>query len=206
MQESNFNEVSDHIQNISCNKPITKHIIVGDFNLDSINWDNNLTSNDLLRKFMNLFEENYLTQILSSPTHCRGNLLDLLLTDARYIVKDIFTADHNEYIKSDHFAICFSIDVKGVVKRLKPPKRSVRNFKKADWVAINNDLSGINWDLHIDCTDINTAWCNFKNTLNSICDQHIPKITLKRCNDLPWYDAEVVKLNRKKERLRSQYK
>ena len=185
LQESNFNEVSDHIQNISCNKSITKHIIVGDFNLDSINWDNNLTSNDLHRKFMNLFEENCLTQILSSPTHCRGNLLDLLLTDAPYIVKDIFTADHNEYIKSDHFAIRFNIDVKGVVKRLKPPKRSVRNFKKADWVAINNDLSGINWDLHIDCTDINIAWCNFKNTLNSICDQHIPKITLKRCNDLP---------------------
>ena len=52
LQESNFNEVSDHIQNISCNKSITKHIIVGDFNLDSINWDNNSTSNDLHRKFI----------------------------------------------------------------------------------------------------------------------------------------------------------
>ena len=61
LQENNFNEVSDHIQNISCNKSITKHIIVGDFNLDSINWDNNLTSNDIYRKFMNLFEENCLT-------------------------------------------------------------------------------------------------------------------------------------------------
>ena len=42
--------------------------------------------------------------------------------------------------------------------------------------------------------------------MNNICDQHIPKITLKNCNNLPWYDAEVDKLNRKKERLRSQYK
>ena len=121
-------------------------------------------------------------------------------------IPQILRVKASEYIKSDHFAIRFNIDVKGAVKRLRPPKISVGNSKKADWVAINNDLSGINWDQHIDCTDINSAWCNFKNTLNSICDQHIPKITLKRCNDLPWYDAEVVKLNCKKERLRSQYK
>ena len=122
------------------------------------------------------------------------------------LLLDICIADHYEYIKSDHFAIRFNLDIKGAVKRLKHPKRSVRNFKKADWLAINNDLSRINWSHYIDYTDINTAWCNFKSILNNICDQHIPKITLKNCNNLPWYDAELDKLNRKKERLRSQYK
>ena len=98
------------------------------------------------------------------------------------------------------------LDIEGAVKRFKHPKRSVRNFKKTDWLAINNDLSRINWSHYVDYTDINTAWCNFKSILNNICDQHIPKITLKNCNNLPWYDAEVDKLNRKKGRLRSQYK
>ena len=89
---------------------------------------------------------------------------------------------------------------------MKPPKRSVRNYKKANWFAINDELSRINWDHYIDRTDINSAWYNFKSILNSVCDHHIPKITLKKCNDLPWYDAEVHKLNRNKERLRSQFK
>ena len=194
------------ILNISSNKSITKHIIVGNFNLDSVKWDDSSTSNDLHRKFVNLFEENCLTQILRSPTHYRGNVLDLLFTDDLSIIKDICTADHYEYIQSDHFDIQFNIDIKGAVKRLQHPKRSVRNFKKADWLAINNDLSRINRSHYIDYTDINTAWCNFKGILNNICDQHIPKITLKNCNNLPWYDAEVDKLNCKKERLRSQYK
>ena len=206
LSKSNCNEISTHIQNISSNKSITKHIIVGDFNLDSVIWDDSSTSNDLHRKFINLFEENCLTQILRSPKHYKGNVLDLLLTDDPSIVKNICIADHYEYIKSDHFAIRFNLDIEGAVKRLKRPKRSVRNFKKADWLAINNDLSRINWSHYVDYTDINTAWCDFKSILNNICDQHIPKITLKNCNNLPWYDAEVDKLNRKKERLRSQYK
>ena len=133
LQENNFNEISDHIQKISSNKSITKHIIVGDFNLDSVKWDDISTSNDLHRKFINMLEENCLTQILSSPTHYRGNLIDLLLSDALSIIKKIRIADHNEYIKYDHlYAVRFNIDVKGVVKRLKPPKRSVRNYKKAN--------------------------------------------------------------------------
>ena len=115
-----------------------------------------------------MFEENCLSQILRSPTHYRGNVLDLLLTDDPYIVKDICIADHYEYIKSDHFAIRFNLDIKGAVKRLKHPKRSVRNYKKADWLAINNDLSRINWRHYIDYTDIKTAWCNFKSILNNI--------------------------------------
>ena len=52
-----------------------------------------------------MFEENCLTQILSSPTHYRGNLLDLLLSDAPSIIKNICIADHNEYVKSDHYSV-----------------------------------------------------------------------------------------------------
>ena len=36
LSKSNCNEISTHIQNISSNKSITKHIIVGGFNLDSV--------------------------------------------------------------------------------------------------------------------------------------------------------------------------
>ena len=47
----------------------------------------------------------------------------------------ICIADHYEYIKSDHFAIRFNLDIKGTVKRLKHPKRSVRNLKKNRFVS-----------------------------------------------------------------------
>ena len=90
LSKSNCNEISTHIQNISSNKSITKHRIVGGFNLDSVIWDDSSTSNDLHCKFINLFEENCLTQILRSPTHYRGNVLDLLLTDDPSIVRHMY--------------------------------------------------------------------------------------------------------------------
>ena len=96
--------------------------------------------------------------------------------------------------------------MKGAIKRAKAPKRSIRNHKKANWTTINYELRNVNWAHHIDYTDVNTAWLNFKSILNSICDAHIPKVTIKNKLSYPWYDAEVHKLNRKKEKYRSQYK
>ena len=67
-------------------------------------------------------------------------------------------------------------------------------------------LQNVNWTQHIDYTDIDTAWSNFKNILNKICDRHIPHVTINAKSSYPWYDSEVNKINRKKERLRSRYK
>ena len=143
---------------------------------------------------------------MHSPTHYRGNLLDLVLTDAPQIIKNIYIADHDEFVKSDHYAVNFSIDIRGAVKRLKPIKRSARNYTKANWENINDELANVNWTQNIDNTDIDTAWLNFRNILNKICDRHIPNVTIKNNTNYPWYDAEVHKINRKKERLRSRYK
>ena len=143
---------------------------------------------------------------MHSPTHYRGNLLDLVLTDAPQIIKNIYIADHDEFVKSDHYAVNFSIDIRGAVKRLKPIKRSARNYTKAKWENINDELANVNWTQKIDYTDIDTAWLNFRNILNKICDRHIANVTIKNNTNYTWYDAEVHKINRKKERLRSRYK
>ena len=108
LQDRNFNEISNHIYNISSNKAITKHILIGDFNLDTVNWNDICTNNSLHRKFLTLFEDNCLTQLLHSPTHYRGNLLDLVLTDAPQIIKNIYIADHDKFVKSDHYAVNFA--------------------------------------------------------------------------------------------------
>ena len=41
LQQSNLEEVNKHLQSISGHKSIIKHIILGDFNLDSVKLDNN---------------------------------------------------------------------------------------------------------------------------------------------------------------------
>ena len=115
--------------------------------------------------------------------------------------------DHNEHIKSDHFAINFDICIKNSFKRMKPQKRHIYNYKKANWGGLNELLLiETNWHEHIDYCDIHTGWENFKNILTNAYDRYIPKIVVKDDRQLPWFDAEVHKLCLKKERLRKQYK
>ena len=92
LQQSNLEEVNKHLQSISSNKSIIKHIVLGDFNLDSVKWDNNNidTSHNLHLRYTNVFEDHSLSQLLKSPNHYNGNILDLVLTDEPNIVKDIY--------------------------------------------------------------------------------------------------------------------
>ena len=94
LQQSNLEEVNKHLQSIFSNKSIiNKHIVLGDFNLDSVKWDNNNnvnTSNNLLLRYTNVFEDHCLFQLLKSPTHYKGNILDLVLKDEPNIVRYIY--------------------------------------------------------------------------------------------------------------------
>ena len=118
-----------------------------------------------------------------------------------YYDNNISYANHNEVIKSDHFAIKFNIDAKGAIERTKPCKLCSRNYEIANWVNINNDFRNVIWAEYINETSINTAWLNFKLILNSICDTHIPKVTIENKNktNYPWYDADIHNLNRAKK-------
>ena len=145
--------------------------------------------------------------MISEPTHYLGKTLDMLLTDSPHVVSNVKILNHKEHIKSDHFAINFDICIKNSFKRMKPQKRHIYNYKKANWGGLNELLlMETNWHEHIDYCDIHTGWENFKNILTNACDRYIPKIVVKDDRQLPWFDAEVHKLCLKKERLRKQYK
>ena len=204
--ENNCNEISKHIQKISLNKSIEHHIIVGDFNLDTVNWENCSSTSTIQSRFLEIFDNHCFTQLISQPTHCRGKILDIFLTVSPHIISDVCINAHNEHVKSDHFSITFIVNLKVSIHRRKLKKSLRYNYKKAKWCAMNRFLHNIDWHNHIDYNDIFTCWNNFKNILSCACDQYIPTITVKDDRNLPWFDAEVHKLCIKKERLRSQYK
>ena len=89
--ENNCNEISKHIQKISLNKSIEHHIIVGDFNLDTVNWEDCSSTSTIQSRFLEIFDNHCFTQLISQPTHCRGKILDILLTDSPHIIFDALT-------------------------------------------------------------------------------------------------------------------
>ena len=90
-----------------------------------------MTSCGLQKQFVDLFDDLGLTQVINVPTHCRGNVLDLLLTNIPHMVTKLRVQDKDEICSSDHLGVSFELLVN--VKRIKTPKRKTYNYKHADW-------------------------------------------------------------------------
>ena len=203
LEVENHSEIDRHLRNICKRKDISKHILIGDFNLDGINWPLRTSSKNLDNKFLDTFSDLNMTQLIDKPTHELGKTLDLLLCTSPQIISAINVQGKDEICSSDHFGISFNISFD--CKRLRGTKRKMYNFKKANWGALNSDIRRVNWDACLKFVESTTAWSRFKYTISRLCDKHIPKITIKSQFQPPWFDSDIHKLCAKKERLRQKF-
>ena len=151
--------------------------IIGDLNLESVNWNSYSSSNAIRSLFLELFQYLGLTQSINTPTHKHKNILDILLTDSPHIVHHLVIHDPGEHVKSDHSPITFNINI--YIKKKKMPRRYTFNFKKANWINLNNYLFRMDWYSLLNYNDIHSSWECFKAKFLSICEKHIPKIAVK---------------------------
>ena len=201
----NFTEFSNHFKLLASKNRIDKHILIGDFNINNVLWPDGHTNCYLHKSFVDfLINDLSHTQLISSPTHTAGNILDLMFTNIPDSIKSIRVLDHCESCLSDHFGISFNIDFS--VRRKKRSIKKVYNYSKANWKELNYDLKRIDWNNLIGSIDTHSAWPAFKNILKFFCDKHIPKRNVKSEFQPPWYDSNCDRILRKKEKWRKKYK
>ena len=201
---NNFFQLQKHFTSISSSNRFKHSYIIGDFNLDTINWHLNSTSNSTHSLFLNLFNDLGLTQLVQTPTHKHNNILDIFLTDSPDMVEDVNIHEPGSYIHSNHSPITF--DIKAFLKIFKPKKRTIYNYKNANWDSLNRDLGRIDWEHLLGQSDMHNTWDIFKNKVTSICDNHISKVKIKESHQPHWFDSEVFRLNKKKEKFRKLFK
>ena len=80
----------------------------------------------------------------------------------------------------------------------KPAKRSIYNFKRANWDDLNSEFNNVNWYSLLAVNNIEEALVKFESKFFSICNKHIPKIKISNEFKPPWYDSEVFELDREK--------
>ena len=110
------------------------------------------------------------------PTHLRGNILYLLLTTSANAI-DSIVLDENSMYKSDHYLISFYLKLK--VKRKNSTKRKCFDFKRANWENINTELSRFQWNSILESREPDESWYNFVNSLMTVIERNIPKISVK---------------------------
>ena len=204
---ANHSTISNSIRSLFKSKRPKKIIILGDFNLNSVTWplnDDSIIQNPIDKLFVDTFSELGLSQCISSPTHIKGKTLDLLLTNYDSILHKVHVHDQNAMCKSDHFAITFDINTR--IKRTKPSKRKLFNFKRANWDALNGDLCNVQWNAILDSIEPEIAWGQFKFKLFELVNKHIPSLTVKSEFQPPWFDSESHQACREKDKARIKFK
>ena len=124
-------------------------------NSDSVNWLTNSASNNVHTSFINLFNDLGMSQLIHEATHKGGKALDVLLSDSPNFIENINVNLPGTFVTSDHSPITFSI--RTCVRRIKAAKRSIYNFKKANWVQLNNDPSRADWPHLIGSSEVETG-------------------------------------------------
>ena len=201
---SNCSEILKALGKLSRKKMLRKFIIVGDFNLNGIDWATGNTRSSIEREFLNGFADLGLIQCINTATHTKGNTLDILLTTSTSYLKNLKIIDTERFCISDHYAITFSITEK--VKRKQQVKRLCYNYKRANWKNLNEELELINWKIFLGYHEPEIARQNFKKILFNKVDNHIPKFFIKNEHQPPWFDSECFTKCKEKNKLHKLFK
>ena len=196
-------EFKNTLQLIQNNNKFDQLIICGDFNLPHIDWSTgSATNNDLIHNhFTKTVKDNYLWQLVNSPT--RGdNILDLILTNTPNIVSNVQGFD--DILDTDHKLVSFNINLK--IQKKPKAKRSIYNFKNANWTGLKEMLLYAPWAQCYVPDNIDKSLSNWCDLFLSAVDNHIPKYRVKNTHDHPWIVKELLHVIKKKNIQRRKLK
>ena len=182
--------------------PDCKLVAVGDFNVPELQWNapaggigdavpDMRRATGRATKFIDACDLLGVRQWVCQPT--RGvNVLDLVLTSrasAQVVVQDsTFDSDHKETIST----LSIPLRRRPVVSR-----RTVFNYKRADFDGLRRSLSAVPWGF-LDDVGVDEAVDTFYDLLESAIADHVPTVTLRRRLP-PWFDGAVRTALRLKE-------
>ena len=183
-----------------------KVILCGDFNFPDIDWNLLTGSSSYSNAFCDLVYQFNLSQLVLSPTHIHGNVLDLVLTNDLDLVTDISVASDNSLLPiSDHLKVTFHVSFST------PPNpqeeiRYIFDYSRADWLGFANYLSDFDFSTLMYSLDLDSAWNVFKQIVLDAASLYIPRFKSKSSPCPVWFTPlirhklNIVHTLRKKNR------
>jgi hypothetical protein len=129
------------------------------------------------------------------PQNTAYNILDLILTNFPDLIPELSVIE--SFVDSDHRSVLFKIKTGNNYKST--GKRTVFNYKKADWDELKRTLLYIPWHVAMLDEDINQNLIKCEDLLWAAINEFIPTKQVKNKHTPPWIDREVKNLCRKKD-------
>ena len=159
-------------------------IFVGDFNLPDICWSTLTGTSPFSNSFCDFVYEMNLSQLAMDSTHVKGNILDLVLTNAENFIYD---SDSLPLIPSDHRTVSLKI------KYALPPSQrtSHKYFFEANFNGLCDDLFNTDFGGCTHSDDVEYVWSYIKSAILKAMSIYIPKVRLTPRKIPNWYNPDI---------------
>ena len=162
-------------------------ILCGDFNFPDIDWNLLSGSSFQSNAFCEFVYHFNLSQLILSPTHIHGNVLDLVLTNDPNLVSNILVAcDNTQPPISDHLKITFHISY-AIPPKSKEKVRYVFDYSRADWLGFTEYLSDFDFDIPMHSSNLDFIWNIFKQIVLDAATLFIPQFRSKSSPSPVWF-------------------
>lgn len=184
--------------------PTLPLFLLGDFNIPNLAWDCDTPtmnpSSTLAKEFLEMCSVFSFSQLVKEPTRTTlstSNTLDLILTTRPDLASDIAVLPG----LSDHFILTFEIKLSRPKDKNK--SKTIRDFKHANFDAINRDLCGFvdAFLIDFDNRSVQDNWDLFTNQVKALLDKYVPTRSIISNKSAPWYNNHIKRLSNKKKRV-----
>ena len=136
-------------------------------------------------------------QIVNTPTHIQGNVLDLIFSN----YPNLFT--NLTVVPSYSVSHLISIHLSNSCPPVNPP-HFVWNYSKADLEGLQSYLFDRNFDACLQFEDVNDIWSHIKEHIYDPCQLFVPRV---KCQSLSpkWFNPEIRYMQKKTLALRHRY-
>ena len=176
------------------------NVLIGDFNLPDIDW-NNSTAGPKGKSFLECADSKFLTQVVTMATHKHGNVLDLILTNRPDQIRSV--DDIGRLGDSDHSILKVQIEAN---LRYSETNQKIPVWRKANVQAMKEDMDCINWTQEISSRSVNNGWEFFKAVVTETMEKNVPLKVRRNKNRPVWMNRTLLRLIRKKNRLHTNSK
>ena len=182
--------------------------LLGDFNLPKIDWNVPMSyGNTAHDTFFEFCAENSLHQCVNESTHEKGNILDLFFTNV-ISYNSLLSCNVLCPMSStcDHSLISCCIKVQNN-HSLAPSTQKFRDFKQADYYAINEQLASADWSFIFDLNlNLQQMYDHFISLLQNTINQNVPVKTIRNKSKKIKKPFHIIKLLKEKMDLYKSYK
>ena len=167
----------------------TDLLIIGDLNLPDVDWNTYSGYSTISNAYAEVVYDLNLMQLITSPTHIVGNVLDVILTNCDYCQNIDIHSNLPPGLSSDHHIITFSI-VHYHNKATDSPKHKY-NYAKANWEDMNQYFYHYNFNQCFNSVDTEFIWDQLKTAIYNALNRYVPTVPITTVNQPKWFTPSI---------------